>query len=125
MSTPFEAELAALINRHSKENGSNTPDYILANFLNTCLEAYNKTNIWRAKWFHPDGVPAGEIEDGPQPPHVMGDLSPRPGMLTVFEATNAGEARKAIPELKRGWSNQDHQLLKDAEASLHENSTDK
>lgn len=37
----FEEELENLINRFSKENESNTPDYILAKFLLDCLEAYN------------------------------------------------------------------------------------
>lgn len=37
----FARELAELLNRHSKENDSNTPDYILANFLIGCLESFN------------------------------------------------------------------------------------
>lgn len=37
----FERELQILINNHSKENDSNTPDYILANFLSNCLKAFN------------------------------------------------------------------------------------
>ena len=35
-------DLSALINRHSKENGSNTPDFILANYLADCLKAFDK-----------------------------------------------------------------------------------
>lgn len=37
----FEQELLNLLNRHSKENSSNTPDWILARYLVRCLEAYN------------------------------------------------------------------------------------
>lgn len=37
----FERELQILINKHSEENDSNTPDYILANFLSNCLKAFN------------------------------------------------------------------------------------
>ncbi len=37
----FEEKLKNLINRFSKENESDTPDYILAKFLLDCLEAYN------------------------------------------------------------------------------------
>ena len=40
----FTKELAHLINRFSLENCSNTPDYILAEYLTNCLEAYNKVN---------------------------------------------------------------------------------
>ena len=38
---PFEKELEHLINKHSMENGSDTPDYILAKYLSNCLEVYN------------------------------------------------------------------------------------
>lgn len=34
-------EIEHAINCHSAENGSNTPDYILANFLMTVLEAFD------------------------------------------------------------------------------------
>ena len=37
----FEKELEKLINRYSKENESNTPDFVLANYLSACLKAYN------------------------------------------------------------------------------------
>lgn len=36
----FEKDLAAVINRHCKENGSNTPDFVLARYLANCLDAY-------------------------------------------------------------------------------------
>ena len=36
----FKQELEKLINKHSVENESNTPDYILANFISGCLKAY-------------------------------------------------------------------------------------
>ena len=38
----FRKELEKLINQHSKENGSDTPDFVLAEYLNDCLSAYNK-----------------------------------------------------------------------------------
>lgn len=38
----FERELAALLNKYSKENESDTPDFILAKFLNNCLVAVNR-----------------------------------------------------------------------------------
>lgn len=37
----FEKELRSLLNRHCKENESNTPDFILASFLLNCLAAFN------------------------------------------------------------------------------------
>jgi hypothetical protein len=47
----FEGELSSLINKYSKENGSNTPDFILAQYLNECLESFNKASRAREKWF--------------------------------------------------------------------------
>jgi hypothetical protein len=47
----FEKELKHLINRYSKENGSDTPDFILAEYLNDCLESFNKTISKREEWY--------------------------------------------------------------------------
>ncbi len=49
--TPFELELRALINRHSRENGSNTPDFILAEYLNDCLKAFDGAVRGRSLWY--------------------------------------------------------------------------
>lgn len=35
------AEFAAVINRNSAENDSNTPDFVLAEYLVNCLESFN------------------------------------------------------------------------------------
>lgn len=43
----FTKGLEELINSFSKENGSNTPDYILAQYLNDCLEAWNRNVVRR------------------------------------------------------------------------------
>lgn len=37
----FRKELEELINRHSMESGSNTPDFILADYLMACLRAFD------------------------------------------------------------------------------------
>src|ERR1041385_370169 len=37
----FAQRLERLINAHSQENGSNTPDFILAQYLLACLRAFN------------------------------------------------------------------------------------
>lgn len=49
--TEFEKELASLINAHSQENGSNTPDFILAAYLRGCLESFNAAVVAREKWY--------------------------------------------------------------------------
>ena len=38
----FKQALSTLINQYSKENGSDTPDFILAKFLTDSLKAFNK-----------------------------------------------------------------------------------
>lgn len=35
----FETELRYLLNRYSKENDSNTPDFILAKYVQDCLSS--------------------------------------------------------------------------------------
>ena len=37
----FEQELTALLNRYAVENESDTPDFILAEYLCSCLRAWN------------------------------------------------------------------------------------
>jgi len=47
----FLNELQHLINRHSLENGSNTPDYILAEYLGECMMAFDRATKARDKWY--------------------------------------------------------------------------
>lgn len=47
----FEKELTELINRYSKENESNTPDFILAKYMNAALENINAIINDREKWY--------------------------------------------------------------------------
>jgi len=47
----FQKELENLINRYSLENKSNSPDFILAEYLNNCLTAFNKATNQRSKYF--------------------------------------------------------------------------
>lgn len=39
------------INKVSRENKSNTPDWILAEYLINCLNAYEQASIAREKWY--------------------------------------------------------------------------
>ena len=49
--TKFEKELTDLINRYSMENGSDTPDWILAQYLAGCLKVFNATVTAREVWY--------------------------------------------------------------------------
>jgi hypothetical protein len=44
---PFHADLKDVLNRHSKENGSNTPDFVLAEFLTQALDAFDYATRYR------------------------------------------------------------------------------
>jgi hypothetical protein len=49
--TTLAQDLAAALNRHSMENGSNTPDFILADYLIGCLMAFNTNVNQRSTWY--------------------------------------------------------------------------
>lgn len=47
----FHTELRQLINRLSLENDSMTPDWVLADYLIACLDAWNGTTAARESWY--------------------------------------------------------------------------
>lgn len=47
----FEQSLSYLINGECMENQSNTPDFILAEYLSACLAAFNVATRAREKWY--------------------------------------------------------------------------
>lgn len=47
----FEQELISLINKHSLENTSNTPDSILSSFMVECLISFNRAVNKRNNWY--------------------------------------------------------------------------
>ncbi len=54
----FISELRAVINKHSMENGSDTPDFILADYLNNCLRTWNFATTAREKWYGRKPLPS-------------------------------------------------------------------
>jgi len=52
----FEKELEMLINKHSKENESDTPDFILEQYLKVCLANYAEAIKARDKWYGVKGL---------------------------------------------------------------------
>lgn len=51
MRSGFQKKLEALLNSESLENGSNTPDFVLAQYLMSCLAAYNQAVNEREAWY--------------------------------------------------------------------------
>ena len=43
--------LAMLLNTHCMENGSNTPDFLLSEYLLSCLEAFDTATLKRERWY--------------------------------------------------------------------------
>lgn len=58
----FERELEQLLNRHSMENDSDTPDFVLARYLVECLGAWNAAVQHRENWY---GRPIRILSAGP------------------------------------------------------------
>jgi hypothetical protein len=69
MST-FRDELQALINRYSKENGSDTPDFILASYLEQCLKAFDQATKDRDAWY--GQITMTRLNAGVDPPSNRG-----------------------------------------------------
>jgi hypothetical protein len=47
----FRLDLCRIINRHSLDCRSNTPDFILADYLVDCLLSYEKIHEKNEKWY--------------------------------------------------------------------------
>lgn len=70
MATHFEQELQHLLSQYAAENGSNTPDFILAEYLQNCLDNFNMTVNRRETWFGRGSIFLGE------PVHISGEVNP-------------------------------------------------
>ncbi len=49
--TELEKKLSGLINSESRENDSNTPDFLLAEFMMNCLDAFEIASNKREEWY--------------------------------------------------------------------------
>lgn len=47
----FNKDLRELVNKHGLEVASNTPDFIIANYLVCCLKAFNTNVVTREEWY--------------------------------------------------------------------------
>ena len=65
MSADLRSEIRTVLNRHSAENGSNAPDFILADYLLDCLRAFDHASQARAA--------SQKTVRGPHPPFLLLD----------------------------------------------------
>lgn len=57
----FQTAIGRAVNQCSRENGSNTPDFILAAFVSGCLHAFDLAVNAREEWYdHPNNGPGGQ-----------------------------------------------------------------
>lgn len=61
----LERELASVLNKYSAENGSNTPDFILAEYLIGCLKAFNTATKSAHAWRGLDYLNVGTTDSNP------------------------------------------------------------
>lgn len=65
--TNFEDELSELINKYSLERESNTPDFILAQYLCSCLQTFNTAVQQRETWCGRARLSESQGEEAPPP----------------------------------------------------------
>jgi len=70
----LEKEIEKVLNRACAENGSGTPNLILAEYLLECLAAFDKATRYRELWYGRDNgkapvepAPAKDAGVGPEP----------------------------------------------------------
>lgn len=59
-------EVATVLNKYSQENRSNTPDFMLSEFMLGCLNVYENTIVARNAWYSRTSSPTVPIK-GPLP----------------------------------------------------------
>lgn len=74
----FRKSLEHAINCNSMENGSDTPDFILAEYLAGCLTSFDQAMAAREKWY---GRPIGTIAT---PPGIAEEDQPRHNPDAVY-----------------------------------------
>ena len=47
----LSGELSKILNKSCRENISNTPDFILANYMLQCLNAFESASVARESWY--------------------------------------------------------------------------
>lgn len=62
-------DIQTAINCASAENGSNTPDFLLAEYLTDCLAAFDKAVGARERWYGRGAAANPEGASQPEAPH--------------------------------------------------------
>lgn len=92
----FEQELTHLINKKCLENGSNTPDFILANYLRRCLETFNACVTRRDGWYGHSSFTDITSPAGADPPALPTGVRPSISINTDQPITLRGHGFKIV-----------------------------
>lgn len=65
----IQHELSSAVNHSSMENGSNTPDWIIGEFLTTMIGALDRAILQRDKWYGRMNAPGQSSEPEPEGPN--------------------------------------------------------
>lgn len=103
----FEKELKSLVNRYSIENASNTPDYILAQYLVDCLAVYAAAVQKRETWFGRDGRPT---EVKPTAPIFMTTPSEKTAEEIAYESLVKAITSARASGFREGWMDRQEQM---------------
>lgn len=100
----FEKELTRILNCGCAENASNTPDFILAEFMLKCLAAFNSGVNRREDWYgrgrqpgdpapkraEPISEPVSEPESGPAPEPLLPPTMANPNPIVHLRVSQPG-----------------------------------
>jgi|SRR5208283_5164261 len=115
----FRKDLETLINSHSVENGSNTPDFMLADYLMNCLEVWEETVNKREKWY---GRKAVFPFDEPAPINIPlrrqkidepAPINMPPEEITIYGDPNRSEPKPSTIDLLYGGRSIQEELEQD------------
>jgi hypothetical protein len=79
MSDTFETDLRELLKKHGRDSNSTTPDFVLARYLLSSLEAFDTATNRRDEWFE-----GWEKKDQKEKPSDV--AAPKTGFLLKLEA---------------------------------------
>jgi hypothetical protein len=100
----FEKELENLINKHSVENKSNTPDFMLAEYLRGCLDLFANIIQQREQWYGRPTYPGAGICSGPDPVDLTNVLS-EDGITKAFQKIREGADCEGVVISRHGSDN--------------------
>ncbi len=97
MKNNFEEQLECLINHYSQEAAPDTPDFILSEYMNACLLAFNVAIKRRETWYGRDSKPV------PAPtPLKFGDNCPDCRFVKMIERNNGSLVCPRCGQTKSG-----------------------